>query len=749
MFQRELERLNQTLQQIEKYNEEMKSEIAVTRRVTYAAEQAAQKLEKAKLEQDLYIDRLQETLKQKHQQLSMLKVQLTAQQKETQAAVETLNEAAREMESIHFEKKNLAQHWKSALVGIAKRDEALSATQEAIAKQKEEAMNVTSEIEGVKKDVVKEQQRNEQLMSLLRKVQGEAQYLEKQIKTLLGKQEACQVQFVKLSKALEEMEETLAGEEKEGKKLDAEQSQLDRQQVMVANAIQELQNQLMGRLSEEVTLEKSAQKAIEVTKKLQDKVRQEELTAINLQNELAKVEVDVLNTQSHNDQLQQTLKLLDDELAERASTIEKYQQEIRRRNDEIDKKAKYVDFLNKQYDKLTANMEDENMGPLEATIKNLQKEIHQKTVEGKALQHRWIQFQTQLVGVVNENNQLEEKTARQKSEFTVVMQKRARMEKQYDGAMKDVKQLEQAMSRMQNEMTRINELIAKNKELQDALERDNTNLTGKILADLKEMEMEAARMEARIDASKEEKRGLMSEIVETERAIMLWERKLQLEKEMQDAIDPDVGNEVVAAMKKEIHRMRLRFEELKRLQEKLITEMERAIVKREIISTKGKSLANSKHGAAHTVAGVKKQVADLKRSIRETEKEAVATDGRIGELEQMRAAVAEESERVSSRCYALRQEEEDLQAALARSVGAKTEALVRTATLQRMAKRCEEAVAGRYQPAVPSLDPDELARRFGEAEEGRAKILQALKALRQNNPDMASTFDRLIAQASS
>lgn len=140
------------------------------------------------------------------------------------------------------------------------------------------------------------------------------------------------------------------------------------------------------------------------------------------------------------------------------------------RNDEIDKKAKYVDFLNKQYDKLTANMEDENVGPLEATIKNLQKEIQQKTVEGKALQRRWIQFQTQLVAVVNENNQLEEKTARQKSEHTVVQQKRARMEKQYEAAVKDIKALEQAMSRMQNEMTRINELIAKNKELQEMLE---------------------------------------------------------------------------------------------------------------------------------------------------------------------------------------------------------------------------------------------------------------------------------------
>ena len=47
---------------------------------------------------------------------------------------------------------------------------------------------------------------------------------------------------------------------------------------------------------------------------------------------------------------------------------------------------------------------------------------------------------------------------------------------------------------------------------------------------------------------------------------MLWERKIQLEKEMQDVLDPNVGQDVVGEMKKEIHRMQLRHGELTRLQ---------------------------------------------------------------------------------------------------------------------------------------------------------------------------------------
>lgn len=261
----------------------------------------------------------------------MLNIQLEAQRKETQQAVDTLNEAAREMEAIHFEKKQLAQQWRSTLVAISKRDEALAATAEAISRQREQELALTQEIAGVKKDIVKEQQRNEQLSGLLGKVQAEAAYLTKQIRALQAKQEAVKAQYAHLSRALEDLQGELGKEEQEGRRLEAEVSRLDRQYVRVNNDIQALGQDLLARVSEQVTLEKSAQKAVEVTRGLQERVRQEELGAIALQNELAKVEIDVLNTQSHNDQLQKTLQLLDEELQEKARTIDKYQQEIRRR----------------------------------------------------------------------------------------------------------------------------------------------------------------------------------------------------------------------------------------------------------------------------------------------------------------------------------------------------------------------------------------------------------------------------------
>jgi coiled-coil domain-containing protein 40 len=65
-----------TLRQIEAYNEEMKNEIAITRRATYKAEEAVQKLEQEKSHQDALIDKLQENLKSLHQAATLRAAQV-------------------------------------------------------------------------------------------------------------------------------------------------------------------------------------------------------------------------------------------------------------------------------------------------------------------------------------------------------------------------------------------------------------------------------------------------------------------------------------------------------------------------------------------------------------------------------------------------------------------------------------------------------------------------------------------------
>ena len=101
--QDELNQLNVTLRQVEEYNQQMKDEIQVTRRAAYKAEDHIKQIEKTKHKQDLLIDGMNEQLRQMTEQKALLEAQLVAQKQETEAAMVTLREAAKEMEAIEFE----------------------------------------------------------------------------------------------------------------------------------------------------------------------------------------------------------------------------------------------------------------------------------------------------------------------------------------------------------------------------------------------------------------------------------------------------------------------------------------------------------------------------------------------------------------------------------------------------------------------------------------------------------------------
>ena len=94
---------------------------------------------------------------------------------------------------------------------------------------------------------------------------------------------------------------------------------------------------------------------------------------------------------------------------------------------------------------------------------------------------------------------------------------------------------------------------------------------------------------------------------------MLWEKKIQLAKETQSALDPNIGATEIKEMTLEIHRMKLRLASMHKLQEKMISEMEKAVHRRESISTKGK--LRGKHQGP---GSLQKSIADLTKKIKTT-----------------------------------------------------------------------------------------------------------------------------------
>lgn len=137
-----------------------------------------------------------------------------------------------------------------------------------------------------------------------------------------------------------------------------------------------------------------------------------------------------------------------------------------------------------------------------------------------------------------------------------------RLNQNYEQHEKEIRLLTVALSNLDNEMNKLNDQYSDNKDNAKKLVNENFNLEKEFVQKLKELENESTRLENQIDSLKGEKADILSEIVEAERQILLWERKIQLENEMQDALDPNIGQKEIKAMEKEIHIMEMKYEKL-------------------------------------------------------------------------------------------------------------------------------------------------------------------------------------------
>merc|ERR1719359_2752109 len=186
----------------------------------------------------------------------------------------------------------------------------------------------------------------------------------------------------------------------------------------------------------------------------------------------------------------------------------------------------------------------------------------------------------------------------------------------------------------------MNGAIVKSDARSKELSNSNSMMETEFVAKLKEIESQCLSMEASVGQVKEEKAAMTQDIIEAERQVLLWERKISLEKEMQEALDPNIGQAESSAMTKEIHRMELRHDQLKRKQEQMIMEMERAIHKRDAIALKFEPMAK-KNKQASTAANLKRQIQSLKGNLKlctqaneEVQQKIAQKEGEIQQLQE-------------------------------------------------------------------------------------------------------------------
>ena len=200
------------------------------------------------------------------------------------------------------------------------------------------------------------------------------------------------------------LKKSLQSTEEECGRMDTERGNIEDQKAVVENNIMKLHTEtkeliedILGFASQQTTIEKASANLVKQTKNIFNSIFEKQVDLQNIENEIARVRIDVLNTESQNEDLNKQLQDKITELKEKENEVTRAEDKIKKTHDEIGKKQLEVDKLNKKLDDLKKLGCDENLGPLEAERNNFIKKKNEKQLENERLQREWMKKQTEFV----------------------------------------------------------------------------------------------------------------------------------------------------------------------------------------------------------------------------------------------------------------------------------------------------------------------------------------------------------------
>ncbi|PNI31224.1 CCDC40 isoform 3 [Pan troglodytes] len=694
-LQTEMENLALHLFYMQNIDQDMRHDIRVMTQVVKKAETERIRAEIEKKKQDLYVDQLTTRAQQLEEDIALFEAQYLAQAEDTRILRKAVSEACTEIDAISVEKRRIMQQWAASLVGMKHRDEAHRAVLEALRECQHQAKSIDGEIEAYKKSIMKEEEKNEKLASILNRTETEATLLQKLTTQCLTKQVALQSQFNTYRLTLQDTEDALSQDQLEQMIL-AEELQAIRQAIQGELELRRKTDAaIREKLQEHMTSNKTTKHFNQLILRLQKEKTNMMTHLSKIDGDIAQTTLDITHTSSRLDAHRKTLVELDQDVKKVNELITNSQSEISRRTILIERKQGLINFLNKQLERMVSELGGEEVGPLELEIKRLSKLIDEHNGKAVQAQVTWLRLQQEMVKVTQEQEEQLASLDASKKELHIMEQKKLRVESKIEQEKKEQKEIEHHMKNLDNDLKKLNMLMNKNRRGSEELEQNNRATENEFVRSLKASERETIKMQDKLNQLSEEKATLLNQLVEAEHQIMLWEKKIQLAKEMRSSVDSEIGQTEIRAMKGEIHRMKVRLGQLLKQQEKMIRAMELAVARRETVTTQAEGQRKMDRKALTRTDFHHKQL-ELRRKIRDVRKATDECTKTVLELEETQRNVSSSLLEKQEKLSVIQADFDTLEANLTRLGALKQQNLSEIVALQTRLKHLQAVKEGRY-----------------------------------------------------
>ena len=369
--------------------------------------------------------------------------------------------------------------------------------------------------------------------------------------------------------------------------LDIELELINKNKVKLLNEARALQDKNLIVLSNKETHEKQGDNLSKANQKLNKEIFDVLVEKDSKANEIIRVQIDKVNVESQNIKLKNKLELMNEEITKLEDDYNKKSQRIKTNHKALEKKQLEMDKLNKDYGELMKNKKGEDEGEFEVAIDKLQSQVRKLRKEIRNKEAEWLAKKQELVKKETIYNNISEECVDKRSKRMILDHKKLRLNSNYNMHEKEIKEIEFSLKQLREyEMVKFGKLLGKNMSNNQTLKHQIFDVDIKFKEKLTSMENESMKLEMEIEVLREEKADTLAQIIETERQIHLWERKIELQEQMQKIIKPESGLKEIDEMKIFIHKQKLVYKKLQADQEKVIKNMERCVQRRNFIKVR-------------------------------------------------------------------------------------------------------------------------------------------------------------------
>lgn len=332
------------------------------------------------------------------------------------------------------------------------------------------------------------------------------------------------------------------------------------------------------------------------------------------ENESMRLRIDKLNIQGQLQRFERGLKVIVEELKEKDKLIAQYERQIRQNNVLIQKRQKEVDLLNRKYESLLSNTNGEDYGPLEREIRVLKDKIERIDQNSAEIQQSWLKKQNELVQIEKACSKVDKGNTEALAHLAVLGKRRDRTKANLEALEKELNQYTLKESALQRELQRLGDEIHREATLGTGLVETNIQFETEVLETLKQKELSSAALQTKIQKICDEREDLADQLLEHEKSIMLFEKKLQIAREMKEALDPNYGSAELSAMRREVSRMELRLQQIVKQQQQIVKEIEFALRRRDTI--RNRAIVTKRLNKDRTRSDLSKGITELSRDVK-------------------------------------------------------------------------------------------------------------------------------------